>query len=83
MKTEYEQLTTAKKNIAKSLIKYITLSNKLGQHGTQSIALIDGVYEAYNVTNMSSDVLELLMKSLNNWHEQNEELKRMFTPPII
>ena len=75
------QLTQKQQAITKAITVFIKEANKQGQQGVIFAGLNDAIFTAFNQSKdcLTSQNLELLRSSLNNWHEGNEELLKAFT----
>ena len=74
-------LTQKQQAITKAITAFVREADKQGQQGIISAGLNDAIFAAYNQREnfLTSQSLELLRSSLNNWHEGNEELLKAFT----
>ena len=74
-------LTQKQQAITKAIAAFVKEANKQGQQGVISAGLNDAIFGAFNQREnfLTSQNLELLRSSLNNWHEGNEELLKAFT----
>lgn len=74
-------LTQKQQAITKAITAFVKEANKQEQSGVISAGLNDAIFEALNQRKncLTSQSLELLRSSLNNWHEGNEELLKAFT----
>ena len=75
------QLTQKQQAITKAITAFVKEANKQGQKGVISSGLNDAIFAATFSKRdfLTSQNLELLRSSLNNWHEGNEELLKAFT----
>ena len=74
-------LTQKQQAITKAITAFVKEANKQEQSGVISAGLNDAIFAAFNKPKdcLTSQSLELLRSSLNNWHEGNEELLKAFT----
>ena len=74
-------LTQKQQAITKAITAFVKEANKQGQQGVISAGLNEAIFTAFNQLKncLTSQNLELLRSSLNNWHEGNEELLKAFT----
>ena len=73
------KLVMYKKDTSISLKHFIKAGKESGQLQNISIGLAEIIYDSFNAGQLNSENLEFLRRSLNSWHEGNEELLRMFT----
>ena len=73
-------LTQKQQAITKAITSFVKEANKQGQQCAISAGLNDAIFAAFNQPKdyLTSQNLELLHSSLNNWHESNEELLKAF-----
>ena len=76
-----KKLSEKQQAITKAITAFVKEANKQGQQGVISAGLNDAIFGAFNQREnfLTSQNLELLRSSLNNWHEGNEELLKAFT----
>ena len=76
-----KKLSEKQQAITKAITEFVKEANKQGQQGVISAGLNDAIFGAFNQREnfLTSQNLELLRSSLNNWHEGNEELLKAFT----
>ena len=74
-------LTQKQQAITKAITEFVKEANKQGQSGIISAGLNDAIFASFNQMEnfLTSQNLDLLRSSLNNWHEGNEELLKAFT----
>ena len=74
-------LTQKQQAITKAITAFVKEANKQEQSGVISAGLNDAIFAATFSKRdfLTSQNLELLRSSLNNWHEGNEELLKAFT----
>ena len=74
-------LTQKQQAIIKAITAFVKEANKQEQNGVISAGLNDAIFAATFSKRdfLTSQNLELLRSSLNNWHEGNEELLKAFT----
>lgn len=75
------QLTQKQQSITKAITAFVKEANRQGQQGIISAGLNEALFAATFSKRdfLTSQNLELLRSSLNNWHEGNEELLKAFT----
>lgn len=74
-------LTQKQQAITKAITAFVKEADKQGQQGVISAGLNEAIFSAFNQREnwLTEQDLELLRSSLNNWHEDNEELLKAFT----
>ena len=75
------QLTQKQQAITKAITAFVKEANKQGEAGIISAGLNEALFTATFSKRdfLTSQNLELLRSSLNNWNEGNEELLKAFT----
>ena len=74
-------LTQKQQAITKAITEFVKEANKQGQQGAIWTGVNEAIFAAFNQPKdcLTSQNLELLRSSLNNWHEGNEDLLKAFT----
>ena len=74
-------MKTKQQAITKAITAFIKEANKQGQQGIISAGLTEAIFQCFNQPKdcLTSENLERLRSTLNNWHEQNEELIKAFS----